>query len=62
MATENNNGKIVRMVFMKPEDFNTLVNFVSGLNVPFLMAKEALEAKGAIERAKFMDIKEETAP
>lgn len=47
------------MVFISPEDFNAIASFLSGLNVPFLQAQEALNAKAAIERAKFIDVKEE---
>ncbi len=59
MTNKDNKAKTTRMVFLTPEDFNLIVNFLSGLNIPFLQAHEALNAKAAIERAKYIDLKEE---
>jgi len=49
-------SKAEKMVAMKPEDWQKMVNYLSDIKVEFLKADKAVEILNIISRVKWLDV------
>lgn len=49
-------SKAEKMVALKPEDWHKLVDYVSGLPVPFLQADRAVDILKIISKVTWLDV------
>jgi hypothetical protein len=49
-------SKAKKMVTLTPEDWEKMVNYITGMSVPFLKADKAVEILNIISGVKWLDV------